>query len=298
MDEPGIRKAEERQPVSGKCLSEHSGVHGNGSEQRRVSGCRTSCHEHQRFISGRSLLYSTWRGNGRSRVRRVLSGQRGAGRNDYRAVLQGNIRGSASFPETAKKKERSEAAMKIRYQAGILAAALSLSMATAAFAASSSTTGMAGGNSSDRPNKIGSQVVGGTNGSGTRSSGTMSGNSNTGSNVKFVDNFGTSISANQIVQVNEGLASVQSLPSDADLAGYNPLVRIQNMETTVQTNGQPVEFSIYVPNLVENLNNVQVLILNSSTGKWELVAPAGIDPVTKMVTVSLNFTGPMTVVYK
>ena len=121
--------------------------------------------------------------------------------------------------------------MKIRYQAGILAAALSLSMATAAFAASSSTTGMAGGNSSDRPNKVGSQVVGGTNGSGTRSSGTMSGNSDTGSNVKFVDNFGTSISANQIVQVNEGLASVQSLPSDTDLTGYNPLVRIQNMET-------------------------------------------------------------------
>ena len=110
----------------------------------------------------------------------------------------------------------------------------------------------------------------------------MSGNSNTGSNVKFVDNFGTSISANQIAQVNEGLASVQSLTSDADLAGYNPLVRIQNMETTVQTNGQPVEFSIYVPNLVENLNNVQVLILNSSTGKWELVTPTGIDPVTKM----------------
>ena len=42
--------------------------------------------------------------------------------------------------------------MKIRYQAGILAAALSLAMATAAFAASSSTTGMSGGNSK-RPSK-------------------------------------------------------------------------------------------------------------------------------------------------
>lgn len=187
--------------------------------------------------------------------------------------------------------------MKIRYQAGILAAALSLAMATAAFAASSSTTGMSGGNTSDRPNKIGSQVIAGTTGNGRGSSGTMSGNSNTGNSVKFVDNFGSSISANQIVQVNEGLAGLQSLPSDVDLSGYNPLVRIQNMET-VQTNGQPVEFSIYVPNLVENLNDVQVLILNSATGKWELVAPAGIDPVTKMVTVSLNFTGPMTVVYK
>lgn len=187
--------------------------------------------------------------------------------------------------------------MKIRYQAGILAAALSLTMATAAFAASSSTTGMAGGHTSDRPNKIGNQVIAGTNGSGRGTSGTMSGNSNTGSNVKFVDNFGPSINANQIVQVNEGLASVQSLPSDMDLTGYNPLVRIQNMET-VQTNGQPVEFSIYVPNLVENLDHIQVLILNSSTGKWELVTPSGIDPVTKMVTVSLNFTGPMTVVYK
>lgn len=188
--------------------------------------------------------------------------------------------------------------MKIRYQAGILAAALSLSMMTAAFAASSSTTGMSGGNSSDRPNKIGTQTVAGTNGSGTRSSGTMSGNAGTGSNVTFVDNFGTSISGNQISQVNEGLASVQSLPSDADLAGYNPLVRIQNMQTEAQTNGQPTQFSIYVPNLVENLNDVQILILNPGTGKWELVAPTGVDAGTKMVTVSLTFTGPMTVVYK
>lgn len=126
----------------------------------------------------------------------------------------------------------------------------------------------------------------------------MAGNSDARSSVKFVDNFGTSISANQIAQVNEGLASVQELPSDADLTGYNPLVRIQNMQTEAQANGQPTQFSIYVPNLVDNLDMIQVLILNPSTGKWELVTPTGVDAGTKMVTVSLTFTGPMTVVYK
>lgn len=188
--------------------------------------------------------------------------------------------------------------MKIRYQAGILAAALSLSMMTAAFAASSSTTGMSGEHVSDRPNKVGNQEIPGTTRNSRGTSGTMAGNSDARSSVKFVDNFGTSISANQIAQVNEGLASVQELPSDADLTGYNPLVRIQNMQTEAQANGQPAQFSIYVPNLVDNLDMIQVLILNPSTGKWELVTPTGVDAGTKMVTVSLTFTGPMTVVYK
>ena len=70
------------------------------------------------------------------------------------------------------------------------------------------------------------------------------------------------------------------------------------MQTEAQANGQPTQFSIYVPNLVDNLDMIQVLILNPSTGKWELVTPTGVDAGTKMVTVSLTFTGPMTVVYK
>lgn len=185
--------------------------------------------------------------------------------------------------------------MKRRYQAGILAAALSLTMMTTAFANVSSNTGMAGGsNASSRPNKIGAVTAGGSN-----SSGAMSGQSREGSTVKFVDNFIKSSKYNQIAQVNEGLSNIQSLTSDLDLTGYNPLVRFQELQTEVKPSAEnPVQFDIYVPNLVGNLNNVQILIMNSETGKWELVAPAGIDPVTKMVSVSLTFTGPMSVVYK
>ncbi len=116
--------------------------------------------------------------------------------------------------------------------------------------------------------------------------------------MTFTENFGASISDNQIAQVNAGLSTIQSLPSDTDLAGYNPLVRIQNMETTPSTDGQPIQFSIYVPNLVEGLNNIQILIQNPSTGKWELVAPTAVSTGTKTVTVSLNYAGPLTVVYK
>lgn len=184
--------------------------------------------------------------------------------------------------------------MKIRYQAGILAAALSLSVMTMAFAAGSSST---------RPRPIGggSYNQGGpgitANGGGSNS-GAMSGNTNTGVGVTFTENFGTSITDNQIAQVNAGLSTIQSLPSDTDLTGYNPLVRIQEMETTTSTDGQPIQFSIYVPNLVEGLNNIQILIQNPTTGKWELVAPTAVNTGTKTVTVSLNYAGPLTVVYK
>lgn len=195
--------------------------------------------------------------------------------------------------------------MKIRYQAGILAAALSLSMMTMAFAAGSAGTGMAGGGggSSSRPNKIG----GGTYSSSTSAtgpaattgtSGTLSGSSSTGSGVSFSDNFGSSIDGNKIAQVNEGLSTIQSLPSDSDLTGYNPLVRIQNMTTTAPADGQPTQVSIYVPNLVSGLNNIQILIQNPSTGKWELVMPTAVNTEAKTVTVSLNYAGPVTVVYK
>ena len=185
--------------------------------------------------------------------------------------------------------------MKRRYQAGILAAALSLTMMTTAFANVSSSTGMAGSsNVGDRPNKIEASVPGGS-----RNSGAMSGQSREGSTLKFTDNFIKSSKYNQIAQVNEGLANIQSLTSDLDLTGYNPLVRFQELQTESKPSAaNPVKFDIYVPNLVGNLNNVQILIMNTETGKWELVAPAGIDPVTKMVSVSLTFTGPMTVVYK
>lgn len=196
--------------------------------------------------------------------------------------------------------------MKIRYQAGILAAALSLSMMTMAFAAGSAGTGMAGGGggSSSRPNKIGggsytstSTSTAGPAGT-TGTSGTLSGSSSTGSGVTFSDNFGSSISDNQIAQVNEGLSTIQSLPSDSDLTGYNPLVRIQNMTTAASTDGQPVQVNIYVPNLVSGLNNVQILIQNPSTGKWELVTPIAVNTDTKTVTVALSYAGPVTVVYK
>lgn len=184
--------------------------------------------------------------------------------------------------------------MKKRYQAGILAAAISLSITAMAFANGSAGTGMAsGGGSSSRPNKIGSSNYGSAGGG----SGTMSGNSGAGSSVTFSDNFGTSISDNQIAQVNEGLSTIQSLPSDVDLTGYNPLVRIQEMQTSIPA-GSQAQVDIYVPNLVGGLNNIQILIQNPNTGKWELVAPASVNTDTKTVTVSLSYAGPMTVVYK
>ena len=100
--------------------------------------------------------------------------------------------------------------MKIRYQAGILAAALSLSVMTMAFAAGSSSTRPRpiGGGSYNQGGPGITTIEDGSTPLASGGSGAMSGNTNTGVGVTFTENFGASISDNQIAQVNAGLSSL------------------------------------------------------------------------------------------
>ena len=54
----------------------------------------------------------------------------------------------------------------------------------------------------------------------------------------------------------------------------------------------------YVPNLVSNVNNVQVLFYDNATGQWQLIPAVKVDPVTKTVAVNVPGSGTLSVVYK
>ena len=53
-----------------------------------------------------------------------------------------------------------------------------------------------------------------------------------------------------------------------------------------------------MPNLVSNVNNVQVLFYDNATGQWQLIPAVKVDPVTKTVAVNVPGSGTLSVVYK
>ena len=87
-----------------------------------------------------------------------------------------------------------------------------------------------------------------------------------------------------------------------DLTGFNALTGTHAIITkdantgTVKTG--PVEVSLYVPNLVANVNNVQLLFYDNATGQWQLIPAVKVDPVTKTVAVNVPGSGTLSVVYK
>lgn len=87
-----------------------------------------------------------------------------------------------------------------------------------------------------------------------------------------------------------------------DLTGYNALTGTHAIITKDAATGAvktgAVEVSLYVPNLVSNVNNVQVLFYDNATGQWQLIPAVKVDPVTKTVAVNVPGSGTLSVVYK
>ena len=80
------------------------------------------------------------------------------------------------------------------------------------------------------------------------------------------------------------------------LTGTHAIITKDAATGTVKT-GQ-VEVSLYVPNLVAGLQNVQVLFYDNATGKWQLIPALKIDPVTKTISANIPGSGTLSVVYK
>ncbi|PNV60589.1 hypothetical protein C0033_17635 [Clostridium sp. chh4-2] len=89
---------------------------------------------------------------------------------------------------------------------------------------------------------------------------------------------------------------------DVDLNGYSALTSVQAIVAKDVNTNQPktgeVAVSLYVPNLVQGLNNVQVLFYDNATGLWKLVNPANVDVANKKITVNISGSGSFSIVYK
>lgn len=101
--------------------------------------------------------------------------------------------------------------------------------------------------------------------------------------------------------INEG-KTLSDVVKDVDVSGYKALTSTNAIVTkdaatgTVKTGA--VEVTLYVPNLVDGLQNVSVLFYDNVTGKWTLLPVTKVDPATKTVVTTVTGSGTYTVVYK
>jgi hypothetical protein len=104
-----------------------------------------------------------------------------------------------------------------------------------------------------------------------------------------------------INNINAGKPLTEAV-QNLDLTGYNALTGTHAIVTMDANTGAvktgAVEVSLYVPNLVDNLANVQVLFYDNATGQWQLIPALKVDPVTKTVAVNVPGSGTLSVVYK
>lgn len=105
----------------------------------------------------------------------------------------------------------------------------------------------------------------------------------------------------EINGINDG-KPLSEVVKAVDLAGFFALTGTHAILTMDAKSGSvkvgAVEVSLYVPNLVESLANVQILFYDNATGSWKLIKALKVDPVTKTVAVNVPGSGTLSVVYK
>ncbi len=141
----------------------------------------------------------------------------------------------------------------------------------------------------------------GINGSATNQAGSSNyGITVSGSNVRFAsdkevkDNL-PAYAAEDVFTINSGTTALYRVIGTPDLVGYNPLIPVQTVVADGATD--TLSFSVYVPNLVAGLTNVEILYFNIDTKQWERTVPT-VDFSSKTVSVALKSGTPFTVIYK
>ncbi|MGN0485185.1 MAG: hypothetical protein ACI4HI_16705 [Lachnospiraceae bacterium] len=103
-----------------------------------------------------------------------------------------------------------------------------------------------------------------------------------------------------INQINAGQPLAEIIKT-TDMTGYNALTGTNAIITNDAVSGEvkvgTVEVTLYVPNLIEGLNNVAVLFYNNANGLWELLPIVKMDPAAKTVVVNISGSGTLSVVY-
>ncbi len=205
--------------------------------------------------------------------------------------------------------------MKKRWVVLTMAAMLAASCPAVAFAANSITTGAAIGDSSSSSTKEkdGMEIPSGQ---------TMT-NPVTGEQSTVSQNErGQAVVGNTALEFAKDSAATAGLPeavvsaindinagkslsdviSGVDLVGYNALtsthaiVTRDNATNAVKVGN--VDVPIYVPNLVENLGNVEILFYDNATGLWQKLPVTVLDVANKTVWANIPGSGTFSVVYK
>lgn len=104
-----------------------------------------------------------------------------------------------------------------------------------------------------------------------------------------------------INSINTG-GDLAAAVGNPDLAGYAALTQtaavvLQDTTTNTVANKETT-VTLYIPNLIEGLQNVKILYYENATGLWKVVDPAAIDFSKKTVTFTMFGSGTVTVIHK
>ena len=104
-----------------------------------------------------------------------------------------------------------------------------------------------------------------------------------------------------INSINSG-TDLSAAVGNPDLSGYAALTKtaavvLQNTSTQGVAN-QETTVTLYIPNLVEGLQDVKILYYENATGQWKVVDPSAIDFNKKTVTFNMFGSGTVTVIHK
>lgn len=101
--------------------------------------------------------------------------------------------------------------------------------------------------------------------------------------------------------INTG-ADLATAVGNPDLAGYSALTQtaaVVLQDTTTKTvANKETTVTLYIPNLIEGLQNVKILYYENATGLWKVVDPTAIDFSKKTVTFTMFGSGTVTVIHK
>jgi hypothetical protein len=104
-----------------------------------------------------------------------------------------------------------------------------------------------------------------------------------------------------IASINSG-ANLASSVGKAELEGYAALTKtaavVLNDKTTNAVANKEVPVTLYIPNLLEGLQNVKILYYENATGQWKVVEPTAIDFANKTITFNMFGSGTVTIIHK
>lgn len=105
----------------------------------------------------------------------------------------------------------------------------------------------------------------------------------------------------KINTINNGVEPIYRTIGTPELVGYSALTPVTTVNAAPSAKDPQtgiVAMSVYIPNLIEGLNDVKILYFNRATGLWETMTPVAVDFATKQVTLNIADQTPFTLIYK